>query len=230
MDGDITLINNQRLPFHPVRLPHSHAFHACRAPLLLALLMLFAHITFAETRIVIETEFGAIEAQLDEQRAPRTVANFLRYVDAGHYNGGRFHRTVRTKPDNQPGSAVKIDVVQAGVNPQYAQQAFPALKLERTSVTGLRHLDGTLSMARMDADSATNGFFICIGAQPSLDFGGNRNPDLQGFAAFGKVTEGMDIVRRIHESPSGPTPGGSGVAAGNQSLTPPIRILRIRRK
>ncbi|MCW5963442.1 MAG: peptidylprolyl isomerase [Bryobacterales bacterium] len=184
----------------------------------------------AEVHIVIETAFGPIEATLDDQRAPISVRNFLRYVDARHYDGGQFHRTVRTKPDNQPGSAVKIDVVQAGVSPQHAKQSFPPVMLERTNRTGLQHLDGTLSMARMEADSATNGFFICIGNQPSLDFGGNRNPDLQGFAAFGKVTAGMDVVRRIHQSPSGPTPGGAGVALGNQSLTPPIRILNIRRK
>jgi peptidyl-prolyl cis-trans isomerase A (cyclophilin A) len=189
----------------------------------------FSGLAGAEVRIVIETQLGPIEASLDDQRAPRTVANFLRYLDAGHYNDGRFHRTVRTQPDNQPGSAVKIDVIQAGPRPQLAERAFPPVPLERTNQTGLRHLDGVLSMARMDADSATSGFFICIGNQPSLDFGGNRNPDLQGFAAFGKVTAGMDIVRRIHAAPAGPTRNATGVAAGNQSLTPPIAILRIRR-
>ncbi len=195
----------------------------------LALLLLAALLSAAQTRVVIETQFGNIEASLDDERAPRTVTNFLRYVDAGHYNGGRFHRTVRTQPDNQPASSVKIDVIQAGVNPLHEKQAFAPVPLERTNMTGIQHLDGVLSMARLDANSATNGFFICIGAQPSLDFGGNRNPDLQGFAAFGKVTAGMDVVRRIHTSPSGPTNSTAGVAAGNQSLTPPIRIVRIRR-
>lgn len=196
---------------------------------LLGLLALGAILAPAEIRIVIETQWGPIEAVLEDQRAPKTVANFLRYVDAGRYQGGQFHRTVRTQPDNQPASAVKIDVVQAGVNPSFAEQDFPAIALERTNVTGLRHLGGTLSMARGAPDSATSGFFICIGDQPSLDFGGTRNPDLQGFAAFGRVTAGMDIVKRIHESPAGPS-SASGVAAGNQRLSPPIRILAIRRR
>jgi peptidyl-prolyl cis-trans isomerase A (cyclophilin A) len=197
--------------------------------LLLLLTVLSARAT-AEVAIVIETEFGAIEATLDNVRAPRTVANFLRYVDARRFDGGLFHRTVRTKPDKQPRSAVKIDVVQAGVSPQFASQDFPPLPLERTSQTGLKHLDGTLSMARMAPDSATSGFFICVGDQPSLDFGGTRNPDLQGFAAFGTVTVGMDVVRRIHQSPAGPSRSQAAAAAGNQSLQPPIRILNIRRK
>jgi peptidyl-prolyl cis-trans isomerase A (cyclophilin A) len=88
--------------------------------------------------------------------------------------------------------------------------------LERTSVTGLRHLDGTLSMARDGPDTATSDFFICIGDQPSLDFGGKRNPDGQGFAAFGHVVGGMDVVRRIQAAP-----------ADGQSLTPPVRIRSI---
>ncbi len=159
-----------------------------------------------------------------------TAANFLRYVDAGHYTGGRFHRTVRTQPDNQPQSAVKIDVIQAGVNPAKKDAGFGPIPLERTSRTGLRHLDGTISMARTAPDSAVSDFFICVGAQPSLDEGGRRNPDGQGFAAFGRVVRGMEIVRRIQESPAAPSTGTATVAAGNQRLEPPIAILRIRRK
>lgn len=192
-------------------------------------LLLAAMAANAETRVVIETGLGPIELTLDEQHAPRTVANFLRYVDAGRYQGGRFHRTVRTKPDNQPRSNVKIDVIQGGVNPRFQKQDFPPVALERTNATGIRHEDGVISMARAGVDSATSDFFICIGDQPSLDFGGARNPDLQGFAAFGRVTKGMEIVRRIHEAPAGPS-SGAGVAAGNQSLAPPIAILSIRRQ
>lgn len=215
-----------RLANTPARLPQTVA----AALLAIFLGLASAPAARAQVGIVIETEFGPIEATLDNQRAPRTVANFLRYVDAGHFAGGRFHRTVRTQPDNQPASRVKIDVIQAGVNPQFAQQGFPAIPLERTSTTGLRHFDGTLSMARTEPDSATSGFFICVGDQPTLDFGGARNPDLQGFAAFGAVTAGMDIVRRIHQSPAGPSNSTAAAAAGNQSLSPPIRILSIRRK
>ena len=99
--------------------------------------------------------------------------------------------------DNQPESPVKIEVIQAGVNPDRAKDGFPPIALERTSVTGLLHKDGAVSMARGGADSATSGWFICINDQPSLDFGGKRNPDGQGFAAFGRVVSGMDVVRKI---------------------------------
>ncbi len=180
--------------------------------------------------VVIETPLGTIEVELDDKRAPRTVANFLRYVDAGHYTGGRFHRTVRTQPDNQPQAAVKIDVIQGGVHPDREKDNFGPIALERTRDTGLKHVDGAISMARTGADTAVNGFFLCIGDQPSLDFGGQRNPDGQGFAAFGKVTRGMDVVRRIHQSPSGPSDAKAAIAAGNQRLTPPIPITAIRRK
>jgi peptidyl-prolyl cis-trans isomerase A (cyclophilin A) len=137
-------------------------------------------------------------------------------VDGGFYDGGRFHRTVT--PANQPNDTVRIEVVQAGANPARSGAGFPAIQLERTSVTGLRHKDGTLSMARAGPNSATSDFFICIGDQPALDFGGHRNLDGQGFAAFGRVTEGMSadsdsqnspgrqIARRIRATRGSPTP------------------------
>ena len=167
--------------------------------------------------IIIETDLGRIEADIDTLRAPATARNFLRYVDAGHYDGGRFHRTV--KLDNQPASNVKIEVVQAGVAASMEKVGFEPIKLERTNQTGVNHEDGTLSMARGGPDSATSDFFICIGPQPELDFDGKRNPDGQGFAAFGRVVKGMDIVRKIQTS-----------TAAGQKLTPPIAILRVRRK
>ena len=95
-------------------------------------------------RVLIRTDRGDIVVEVDTARAPVTVANFLRYVDGGFYEGGRFHRTVRLS--NQPGQPVKIEVVQAGVNPSRESGGFPPIALERTSVTGLRHLDGTVSM------------------------------------------------------------------------------------
>lgn len=148
-------------------------------------------------RVLMQTELGDIEIELDAKRAPGTTENFLRYVDAGHYDGGRFHRTVKLNPDNQPNNAIKIEVIQGGVNPEKAKENFGPIKLERTSVTGLKHKDGTISMARNFADTATSDFFICIGDQPELDFGGKRNADAQGFAAFGKVVKGMDVVKKI---------------------------------
>jgi len=147
----------------------------------------------AAVTVVMETELGAIEAEIDTVHAPITAANFLKYVDRGWYSGGQFHRTV--KPDNQPNNAVKIEVIQAGLGP--GTPSFTAIPLERTSVTGLSHVDGTLSMARDAPDTASDEFFICIGDQVSLDFAGKRNPDGQGFAAFGRVLKGMDVVRKF---------------------------------
>ena len=166
--------------------------------------------------VKIETRLGAIVVEINAKHAPATAANFLWYVDAKQYRGGRFHRTV--KPDNQPNNNVKIEVVQAGVNPKFEEKGQPAIKLERTSQTGLKHLDGTISMARLGPDTATSDFFICIGDQPELDFGGKRNPDGQGFAAFGRVTKGMDVVRKIQMAP-----------ANAQALEPPVEILSISR-
>ena len=178
--------------------------------------MAFATVVSAQTTVVIQTALGNIEAEIDTVHAPVTSANFLRYIDAGAYKAGQFHRTV--KMDNQPNNDVKIEVIQAG--PAQGAPQFPPVPLERTSVTGLHHKDGTLSMARGGPDTATFDFFICINDQPSLDFAGKRNPDGQGFAAFGRVTKGMDIVRKIQSQPSDRA----------QKLTPPIQILGIQRK
>jgi peptidyl-prolyl cis-trans isomerase A (cyclophilin A) len=173
-------------------------------------------------RVLVQTELGDIVLELDPVRAPITTANFLRYVEAGHYDGGTFHRTV--KMDNQPQSAIKIEVVQAGVNPARTSESFPPIPLDRTSVTGLRHTDGCVSMARGEPDSARSGWFICINDQPSLDFGGFRNPDGQGFAAFGRVVSGMDVVRQIQQAPSSASRESNTEA---QRLTPPIKILKV---
>jgi peptidyl-prolyl cis-trans isomerase A (cyclophilin A) len=167
-------------------------------------------------RVLIETDKGDIEVELDPARAPNTVANFLKYVDGKFYDGGKFYRTVT--PDNQPDNKVKIEVVQAGINPDKAKEEFKPIKLERTKDTGLKHKDGTISMARDGPDTATSDFFICIGDQPELDFGGKRNPDGQGFAAFGRVTRGMDVVKKIQAAP-----------AKEQALEPPITIKKIAR-
>jgi len=167
-------------------------------------------------RVVIQTELGDIEAEIDSIHAPVTAANFLRYVDLGFYRFGRFHRTVRA--DNQPDDKVKITVVQAGLDP-YRVKDFPPIPLERTKDTGLKHSDGTISMARDGPNTATSDFFICIGDQPALDYGGKRNPDGQGFAAFGRVLLGMDVVRKINQSP-----------ADGQRLEPVIGIRDVVRK
>lgn len=167
-------------------------------------------------RVLFETQLGPITIEVDAARAPITTANFLRYVDAGFYNGGVFHRTVRL--GNQPNNKVKIEVIQAGTNPARKKDDFAPIPLERTSKTRLAHTDGCVSMARDTPDTATSDFFICIGDQPALDFGGARNPDGQGFAVFGRVVKGMDVVRKIQAAP-----------ADAQKLTPPIKILSAKR-
>lgn len=166
-------------------------------------------------RVMIQTSLGTMEVEVDTTRAPITAHNFLRYVDQGSYRGGRFHRTVRG--DNQPENQVKIEVIQGGLD-SLRSKDFPPIPLERTSQTGLSHKDGAISMARDGPDTATSDFFICIGDQPELDFGGKRNPDGQGFAAFGRVVRGMDVVRSIHTA-----------RARDQRLTPPIDILDVKR-
>ncbi len=177
----------------------------------------------AVVRVVIETTRGVIEADIDVGRAPVTAANFLKYVDAGMYDGGVFHRAVR--PDTELRKDVSIQVIQGGRARGRGRGEGPAgfgpIPLERTSVTGLKHLDGVLSMARSGPDSATSDFFICVGDQPELDFGGRRNADGQGFAAFGRVAAGTEVVRAIQ---------GSAVRAGTEALDPPIEIVRVRRR
>jgi peptidyl-prolyl cis-trans isomerase A (cyclophilin A) len=168
-------------------------------------------------RVVITTDLGDIEVELDEAKAPNTVANFLKYVDAKAYTDGRFHRTVT--PDNQPNNKVKIEVIQAGVHPDKSKKDLAPIKLERTKDTKLTHKDGTISMARDGPDTATSDFFICVGDQPELDFGGKRNPDGQGFAAFGKVVKGMDVVKAIQKA-----------KADGQTLAPAVAITAATRK
>ena len=167
-------------------------------------------------RVQLDTAIGSITVELDAVNAPVTTENYLRYVLEGFYSDGEFFRTVTST--NQPNDSVKIAVIQAGANPAKEEDSYRPISLERTSETGLRHLDGAVSMARLGPDSATHSFFICIGDQPELDFGGKRNPDGQGFGAFGRVVEGMDLVREIHAMP-----------ADGQSLDPPLRIQRAVR-
>ena len=174
----------------------------------------------APVLVVFETTLGAITIEVNVAKAPVTSANFLRYVDEGLYTAGRFHRTVR--PDTEIRKDVPIAVVQATRAPRTPETpGFPPIPLEWTSVTGLTHVDGAVSMARGAVDSASADFFICIGPQPLLDFGGARNADGQGFAVFGRVVAGMDVVKKIQAAP---------VRAGTQNLEPPIEIVKAARK
>ena len=176
----------------------------------------------AQTVVVtIETSIGSIDVEIDSTHAPITAANFLKYVDDKMYDGGRFHRAVRL--DNQARKDVLIEVIQAGRNPEQTKtvKGFGPITLERTSLTTLKHVNGAISMARGNTtDSASSDFFICIGDQPSLDFGGARAADGQGFAAFGRVIKGMDVVRKIQ----------AGKTNDREQLVEPINIVRIYRR
>lgn len=186
------------------------------AALLLAALGTFASLsgTSDVPRVLIRTEAGDIIVEIDPVRAPVTAANFLRYVDAGLYDGTTFHRTVTLA--NQPNDAVRIEVIQGGQLPR--DKELPPIAHETTAATGLKHVDGAISMARSKPGSAASSFFICVNDQPELDFGGRRNPDGQGFAAFGRVVGGMDVVKAIQARP-----------AQGQQLAPPVKIISVRR-
>ncbi len=166
-------------------------------------------------KIIIKTQLGDIHAKIDLKRAPVTSSNFLRYIDAGLFDSSCFYRVVRT--DNQPDNNVLIEVIQGG-RYEEEERGFPPIAHETTPMTGIRHRNGTISMARAEPGSATSEFFVCVGDQPELDYGGRRNPDLQGFAAFGKVIKGMDVVKRIHS-----------ISAQGQYLDKPVVILKIIR-
>jgi peptidyl-prolyl cis-trans isomerase A (cyclophilin A) len=173
-------------------------------------------------RILMTTGLGDIEIEVYLEAAPVTAANFLRLVDGGHLDGGTFYRAV--SPENDNGRPV-ISVIQGGIDD--AEGPFAAIAHETTEDTGLLHVNGAISMARGGVGTATTEFFICIGDQPALDFGAERNPDGQGFAVFGRVISGMDVVRAIHESPPD-APTESAYMTG-QILKEPVAIVSIER-
>jgi peptidyl-prolyl cis-trans isomerase A (cyclophilin A) len=150
-------------------------------------------------KIEIHTQYGVIGLELYQDKAPITTKNFLKYIDEYRYTDATFYRVV--KEENQPESDVKIEVIQGGLYEDDHPMFLAPIEHESTSLTGIHHLDGTISMARYEPGTATFEFFICVGDQPSLDHGGNRNSDGEGFAAFGKVIYGMDVVNTIHQLP-----------------------------
>ena len=172
--------------------------------------------TTVRTRVV--TDLGAIDIEVDTAVAPATVANYLASVDRRLLDGASVYRVV-TLANQPPDTRFRIEVVQWGLDlSDDTAPPLPAIVHETTRETGLRHLDGTVSMARSQPGTATSEFFICIGDQPALDFGGGRNPDGQGFAAFGRVVNGRDVVRALHAK-------GESV----QRLASPIAIRSVRR-
>ena len=185
-----------------------------------ALLMLTGCATTApdsqHPRVVLDTSAGQIVIALDPAAAPASSCNFIGYVVFGDYDGGSFFRTVvRATNTANPNP---IDVIQAATPRGSDDASRPPIALERTRDTGLRHLAGTVSMARDGPDTATSSFFIVTQDTPSLNYGDARNPDGQGFAAFGSVIEGLDVARRIQ-----------GMQAdADEKLTPPVAIRSAR--
>lgn len=178
--------------------------------------------TNSNVHVVMTTALGDVEIEVFVEAAPKTAQNFLQLVDGGYLNGGTFYRVV--SPENDHGSPV-ISVIQGGIGD--AESPLPPIAHESTEDTGLRHTDGAISMARGGVGTATTEFFICIGDQPALDFGAARNPDRQGFAVFGRVVAGMDVVRAIHQSPAD-APTESEYVAG-QILEVPVAIVSVER-
>ncbi|WP_321516566.1 peptidylprolyl isomerase [Marinifilum fragile] len=167
--------------------------------------------------VTISTDLGEIELEIFENKAPITAKHFMQNVDKNVFNDACFYRVVRL--DNQPNNDIKIEVIQGGLFHDSIVDKLPTIKHETTKETGILHTDGVISMSRLEPGSASTEFFICIGNQPELDFSGMRNPDGQGFAAFGKVTKGMDVVKKIQ------TQKDQG-----QMLDERIKILSIKRR
>ena len=179
----------------------------------------FAAAAAKKPRVAIQTSVGTIVVELEDKKAPITSANFLRYVDTLKYNGGSFYRAARTVGNPTHGS------IQAGPSP-YARH-FPPIAHESTSKTGLRHKAGTISLTRNAPGTATSDFFICASDQPYLDAHPGETGDNQGFAAFGHVVSGMDVVKKIlamHTSKTAAVPAMKG-----QMLDPPVPIMSIKR-
>ena len=172
----------------------------------------------APVRTRVDTPLGAFVIAVDPARAPVTVANYLAYVDQRWLDGGKVYRIVT--PANQPADTPhKIEVVQWGMDlPDGKAPPLPPIEHETTQLSGLLHRNGTVSMARSTPGTAASEYFICIGDQPELDFGGGRNPDGQGFAAFGQVVEGMTVVQAIYRK-----------AQAEQYLKTPIVVRTVRR-
>lgn len=182
----------------------------------LLIMLCFSGFSQKLPKVVIETSLGNIMCEIDTIHAPVTAHNFLKHIKLKTYSDAVFYRVVRM--DNQPNSKVKIEVIQGGLYADEKIDRQPRISHETTKTTGLKHLDGTISMARNQPGTASTEFFICIGDQPELDFGGNRNGDGQGFAAFGKVIEGMDVVRKIQLQKD-----------TSQYLVEPVKILKMNK-
>ena len=196
-----------------------------RHPIFLLLFVVFAYsscqtkFTYSpRPHILIRTMKGDIELELNAEKAPKTVAAFLSYVDSGYYKDASFYRVLNDR--NQPSNPTKTELIQGGIwKTNYTlATSVKGIPHESTKQTGLLHKDGVISLARMEPGTAGTEFFICIDDQPGLDYGGENVPDKQGYAPFGKVVRGMDVVRLIYRQ-----------GEGDQYLSPQIGIYDIVR-
>ena len=168
--------------------------------------------------VEISTRFGDIEVELYPKQAPVTCAAFLSYIDSGYYKKSSFYRVL--VDEDQPSYAPKSEIIQGGIwktNNELLQK-IPGIQHETTAQTKLSHTNGTISLARQEPGTANTEFFICVGDQPGFNFGGENNPDGQGYAAFGKVVKGMDVVNRLYAAPE-----------RDGQFTPQIYITGFRR-
>lgn len=172
---------------------------------------------YKNPHVVIYSAFGDIELELYPDKAPKSVTAFLSYIDAGYYTNCSFYRILSL--DNQPMGSNGAELIQGGLwANKKRHDSLPGIPHETTKQTGILHENGTISLARQEPGTATTEFFICIGKQPGFDYGGENNPDGQGYAAFGKVVKGMDIVLKIYGRPE-----------ENQYFEPPVKINKITR-
>jgi peptidyl-prolyl cis-trans isomerase A (cyclophilin A) len=189
--------------------------------LLAAVVMLSCHAAHnpGTPHVIIQTQAGDIEVELYPKMAPRTVGAFLSYVDSGLYKNSNFYRVLNE--ENQATGTDPSQLIQGGIwRTNHAKAiSLPGVPHETTQQTHILHKDGVISLARQAPGTATTEFFICVGDQPGFDYGGKNNPDGQGYAAFGKVVRGMDVVQAIYAMPE-----------EDQSFTPPVAILTIRRE
>jgi peptidyl-prolyl cis-trans isomerase A (cyclophilin A) len=167
--------------------------------LILCLLTACSQTKHKNPHVEIRTAFGNIELELYPDQAPKTVTAFLGYIEAGLYKRTSFYRVLNI--DNQPSNAPKAELIQGGLYGQKGRKEQPGIPHETTEQTKIKHQNGVISLARLEPGTASTEFFICLGDQPGLDFGGENNPDGQGYAAFGRVVKGMDVVRKIYQQP-----------------------------
>lgn len=173
--------------------------------------------TSDEVPVAIDTSAGRIVVALDTARAPITAANFLHYVDTHRYDGEPFYRAMR-----QPGGKEGDGLIQGGIRSS-SLKLFPPITHEPTSETGLHNVAGAISMANAGPGTARADFFILASDMPALD----ATADDPGFAVFGHVVEGMDVVKKILASPVSPDKGDG--AMKGQMLDPPVKIIKVAR-